>query len=73
MKKIFLSTLALLSLCNFIFSQAPQLINYQAIAHDNNGDPITNKNITVRIGIISNAILYDAESHWHEMGRNAGY
>ena len=64
MKKIFLSTLALLSLCNFIFSQAPQLINYQAIAHDNNGDPITNKNITVRIGIISNAINGSLE--WEE-------
>ena len=64
MKKIFLSTLALLSLCNFIFSQAPQLINYQAIAHDNNGDPLTNKNITVRIGIISDAINGPLE--WEE-------
>ena len=64
MKKIFISTLALLCLCNFIFSQAPQLINYQAIAHDNNGDPLTNKNITVRIGIISDAINGSLE--WEE-------
>ena len=65
MKKFFVSTLLLTLISNIFFSQsAPQLINYQAVAHDNSGTPIPNKDITVRIGIISDAINGTLE--WEE-------
>lgn len=34
-------------------AQSPQAINYQAVARDNIGNPITNRNIGVRVGILS--------------------
>lgn len=34
-------------------AQSPQAINYQAVARDNSGNPLTNKNIGVRVGILS--------------------
>ena len=65
MKKLFFSTLLLTLISNLFYTQsAPQLINYQAIAHDNTGTPLVNKSITVRIGIISDAINGSLE--WEE-------
>ncbi|GEM_PF-5116696 len=65
MKKLFFSTLLLTLISNLFYTQsAPQLINYQAIAHDNAGTPLVNKSITVRIGIISDAINGPLE--WEE-------
>lgn len=51
--------LLLLSL-NFVliylsFSQLPQLIKYQAVARDNTGSPLANKNISVLVYIIPNS------------------
>ena len=34
-------------------AQSPQAINYQAVARDNSGNPLTNRNIGVRVGILS--------------------
>lgn len=34
-------------------AQSPQAINYQAVARDNSGNPIINRNIGVRVGILS--------------------
>jgi hypothetical protein len=40
----------------FLFGQAPESINYQAVARDNNGNLITNTAIDVRVGIRSGSL-----------------
>ena len=48
-----------------VYSQAPEGINYQAIARDNNGNPLNNQMISVRFGIILNStsgtLLYEED------------
>ena len=50
----------------YCFAQAPQAFQYQAVARDNQGIPITNQSVALRISIISGsttgAILY-VETH----------
>lgn len=50
-----LLTIAAFLLALVGFSQAPQGINYQAVAHDNSGEPLSGQTITVRIGILSSS------------------
>ena len=37
----------------YCFAQAPQAFQYQAVARDNQGVPITNQSVALRISIIS--------------------
>lgn len=66
MKQILLFFFLLLSFSITIQAQAPQAFQYQAIARANNGLPITNQPITIRISVISGSptgpILY-VETH----------
>lgn len=48
---ILLFILSVLSIA--VKAQSPQAINYQAVARDNSGNPITNRNIGVRVVILS--------------------
>ena len=60
-----------LSFLVFFFSllaqaQAPDGINYQAVAHDTDGNPIANQSIDVRLGILAtsaNGLLEHEETH----------
>ncbi len=52
MKRILLFITALT--CYIAFGQAPQGFSYQAVAFDNNGEPVRNTSITVKISIINN-------------------
>jgi len=62
MQQILLSIFLLLGFSITIQAQAPQAFQYQAIARSNNGLPITNQAIGLRISIISGSptgsILY---------------
>ncbi|MEQ8907654.1 MAG: hypothetical protein RIC95_00550, partial [Vicingaceae bacterium] len=64
----------LLAVVTFLFStfstlslsaQAPQGVNYQAIARDNNGNALVNRMVSVRFGIIQNSangtLLYEEQ------------
>ncbi len=64
MKNNFITTLIILFISFSSIAQSPQLINYQAVAHDNNGDPILNENLDVRIGIISASV--NGAIEWEE-------
>jgi uncharacterized protein (TIGR02145 family) len=47
-------------------AQSPQLFNYQAIARDNQGDPITNQDVSFQISILqgnASGIVVYAETH----------
>jgi len=44
--------LSSLFICSIAFGQVPQGFNYQAVAHDVDGDPISNQNVSVRMGIL---------------------
>ncbi len=59
-----LLTLAILLIAISSFSQAPQGINYQAVAHDISGEPLSGQTITVRIGILSSSASGNLE--WEE-------
>src|ERR1017187_3869470 len=50
MKK-FLLPLALVAVFNVLWSQAPQLVNYQAVVRDVNGSPLANTNVNMRFQI----------------------
>jgi hypothetical protein len=52
MKKFFL-LFGLLLIAAVTFAQAPQAFNYQAVARDQNGDPVVNHQISVKISILS--------------------
>ncbi|MBK6994717.1 MAG: hypothetical protein IPH31_07245 [Lewinellaceae bacterium] len=51
MKKILLSLLAITASA-FLAAQTPQAINYQAIARDNDGNPIVNASISIQFKIL---------------------
>lgn len=66
MKQILLFFFLFSSFLTTIQAQAPQAFQYQAIARDNNGLPIINQPVTIRISVISGSptgpILY-VENH----------
>ena len=57
MKTLHINLLLLLFTIIFLNSkisaQVPQLINYQAVAHDNSGEPLSLTPITIRVSIYS--------------------
>jgi hypothetical protein len=55
MKRLFLSLTLLLTFVAMSFAQAPEAVNYQAVARDGSGTLLNNQNLTVRIGIYSGA------------------
>jgi trimeric autotransporter adhesin len=65
MKNLF-STILFLFVTGFIFAQAPQGINYQAVIRDATGNILTNQNVRLRINIrtasVSGTVTY-AETH----------
>ncbi|HUM53647.1 MAG TPA: hypothetical protein PK431_17635 [Chitinophagales bacterium] len=56
MKKIFASILALLLLQLQTFAVVPEAIKYQAVARDNGGNILANKNIGIRLSILKGNI-----------------
>lgn len=74
MKKLFTSLALTVSLSAFTFAQTnvPQLINFQAVARDNNGSPIISQSVLVRLtlreGSASGTALYCAT---HQATTNA--
>ncbi|MBK8352046.1 MAG: hypothetical protein IPL21_10245, partial [Saprospirales bacterium] len=52
MKKIFASILLLLLLQTTTFAVVPEAIKYQAVARDNDGNILANKNIGIRLSIL---------------------
>jgi len=53
----FLSTLLVsLTFSSILFAQAPQKMNYQGVARDNNGNVLANQNIGLRLSILSGSI-----------------
>lgn len=61
--KIFLFVFALF-ISSLAYSQIPQAINYQAVARNNDGEPVTNSNLIVRLSIISDST--DGVIVWQE-------
>ncbi len=55
MKKIVLLVLITTTLITIVKAQAPQQLNYQGIARNASGQPITFQNITVRLSFIDSA------------------
>jgi len=55
MKKIFYTLVAVLTAVFYAAGQAPQAINYQAVARDSAGAILTNRNISVRITILEDS------------------
>ena len=51
MKKTYLSLICFLLLSVYLFAQAPQKFNYQAIARDATGNLIANQSVSFRISI----------------------
>ncbi len=66
MKKSLMAVLAVLLISTGAFSQAPALFNYQAIARDGLGDPISNQQVAFKISILqgsaSGSVVY-SEMH----------
>ena len=66
MKRIIQSIIFLFTCVTFVFAQAPQEIQYQAIARDNMGLPIISQAISVQFSIIqtsaTGSIVY-VETH----------
>ena len=56
MKKIFASILLLLLLQTTTFAVVPEAIKYQAVARDNGGNILANKNIGIRLSILKGNI-----------------
>ena len=56
MKKIFASILFLLLLQTTTFAVVPEAIKYQAVARDNGGNILANKNIGIRLSILKGNI-----------------
>lgn len=61
--------LILTALLSFVFylvsSQVPQGFNYQAIARDNSGNPITNFNLQVKLAVMADSI--GSTVYWEEL------
>lgn len=53
MKKVLISLILFLSIVGFTYAQAPEAINYQAVARNGSGALISNQNLIVRVGIYS--------------------
>ena len=54
MTKIIIVAIAVIASLTSVFSQnVPQKINYQAVAHDNNGEVLANASVSVTVGILS--------------------
>ena len=56
----------LLLLAEYSFCQAPESINYQAVARDNNGNPIANQSVRFRMSILEDepgGIVVYSENH----------
>ncbi len=53
--------LLMLSLCEQVFAQAPQMFNYQGVASDNLGSPLIQTDISIRYVILNgtNSVVYD--------------
>lgn len=56
MKKIFASIMLLLLLQTTTFAVVPEAIKYQAVARDNGGNILANKNIGIRLSILKGTI-----------------
>ena len=54
MKHITIIIIATLGFLSQVDAQSPQMIQYQAIARDNSGLPVSNQMISVRFSIIQN-------------------
>ena len=66
MKKILLTISSILALSYFIYGQAPQKIQYQAVARDNSGTIISNQAVGFKISIVSgsaNGTVIYSETH----------
>ena len=58
MKNILLILLiAFLGITQNALAQAPENVNYQAVARDTAGNPLANKALTIRLSIVSGSIL----------------
>ena len=62
MKKLSLMLLILGGVC-FIYAQAPQKFNYQAVARNTSGELLKEQTLTIRIGILQNNSLIWQEDH----------
>jgi hypothetical protein len=71
MKKLYISFL-LLFITVFLFAQAPEKINYQAVIRDNDGTPIIDSDISMRISLLkgseTGSVVY---SEIHNTSTNA--
>ncbi|MFC2175438.1 hypothetical protein ACFLR1_00530 [Bacteroidota bacterium] len=54
--KLLLQVLLSAAICTNLFAQAPNKMNYQGVAHDVNGNVLTNQNIGLRFSILSSSI-----------------
>src|SRR4051794_38408103 len=52
MKKNLILLVLILTCSRLVFAQAPQGLNYQAVAYDAGGLPVANQNISVRLSIL---------------------
>ena len=66
MRRIALSVF-LVILITVVKAQAPQQLNYQGVARNASGNPITYQNITVRISVIDSAA--GGQTVYHETRR----
>jgi hypothetical protein len=53
-----------------VTAQIPQGINYQAVARDGAGNPLANKNVSVRISINDGIAPGNSESVWFVHAQN---
>ena len=51
MKRL-ISSLLFIFILSGIFAQSPNLFNYQGVARDNTGTPLTNKSVGLRISLL---------------------
>ena len=63
MKRIVLFQVLLIAMQTIAFNQVPQTFNYQAIARNQQGDPLGDQSLMVRIGILQNGGLIWQEDH----------
>lgn len=63
MKKIILFFSSILFISLSLQAQTPEKFNYQGIARNNNGDPMTTQNLGLRISILSGSSAVYIETH----------
>lgn len=73
MRTFFLLCLVFLfNLNHFVMAQSPQGINYQGVARSTDGQPLTSKEISIRISILNGSANGDSEySEIHEVRTNS--